>query len=245
MNIETLYEMTQASAEAAKKALEAPHSGLATEPFFERYSVYPTYFSQYNRLLKAGEQSCGGEIRTLFSTLDLPSVEPFNTPGAYYKSYLELAANQLTSLAIYFKSKLPKTEKEIQSILDIITANLRASTYKEPKNEKEVQNTLETVFRARALPFEREKVTITYSSKNYIPDFTFASLDLVVETKICNRSGKEKELIDQINADIVAYQTKYTNLLFVVYDLGLIRDEAKFITDIQRNANVRVLVIKH
>jgi hypothetical protein len=64
--------------------------------------------------------------------------------------------------------------------------------------------------------------TVPYSTKRYIPDFTFDSLGLAVEIKLCNRPGREKEIIDEINSDIVGYQSSYERILFVIYDLGFI-----------------------
>ena len=52
--------------------------------------------------------------------------------------------------------------------------------------------------------------------------------------------------IDEINADIPAYKTRYKNLLFVVYDMGCIRDISSFVGDIEsNNKNVSVIVVKH
>lgn len=83
-----------------------------------------------------------------------------------WKSYAELAAVRLNSLASYLQSKLGTKQQEHEQIIDLITANLRPAIYDDPKHEREVQNVLETIFRARALD------TVPYSTKRYIPDFT-------------------------------------------------------------------------
>jgi hypothetical protein len=54
-----------------------------------------------------------------------------------------------------------------------------------------------------------------------------------------------KEVIDEINADIVAYSKGYRQLIFVVYDLGYIRAEIEFRHDLEKTGNTDVLVIKH
>ena len=60
------------------------------------------------------------------------------------------------------------------------------------------------------------------------------------------KEGRKSAIIDQINADIVAYSSKYERILFVVYDLGVIRDEVEFRRDIENvGENIKVLVIKH
>ena len=56
---------------------------------------------------------------------------------------------------------------------------------------------------------------------------------------------KEKELIDEINADIKAYKTRYEKLIFLIYDLGFIRDVEKFKQDIENQEDIYVEVIKH
>lgn len=114
----------------------------------------------------------------------------------------------------------------------------------DPKHEREVQNALETIFRARALDFRREQETVPYSTKRYIPDFTFDRIGLAVEVKLCKDKDREKVMIDEINADITGYGGKYDRCVFVVYDLGFIRDVARFPEDIEANPNVHVLIVK-
>jgi hypothetical protein len=93
--------------------------------------------------------------------------------------------------------------------------------------------------------YERETDSITYSSKTYKPDFCFVPIDLAVELKLCNREEREKEIIAEINDDILAYKIKYRNLIFVVYDLGHIRDVERFTEAFENNEGVIVRVVKH
>lgn len=86
--------------------------------------------------------------------------------------------------------------------------------------------------------------TISYSTKRYIPDFTFDRLGLAVEVKLCKDRHRKKVMIDEINADIVGYTGKYDRRVFVIYDLGFIRDVARFCEDIEANPNVHVLIVK-
>lgn len=130
-------------------------------------------------------------------------------------------------------------------IIKISETNFRKLFRKKPENEKEVQEKYEDMLNSRDITFSREKETIEYSSKNYIPDFTFSELDLVTEIKICDTIKREKEIIPEINDDILAYKTKYRNLLFVVYDLGFIRDVDRFKASFEKQDNVIVQVVKH
>lgn len=143
------------------------------------------------------------------------------------------------------KAKIKK-KTVIDEIISEVTDKLRVTIRKAPEKETEVQNALETLFVIRNYDFEREKVSFTYSTKSYQPDFTFDSLNLAIDAKLCNSERDEKEIIDQINADIVGYRTKYANLIFFVYDLGFIRDAKKFSRGIEKSTqNVHVRVIKH
>ena len=70
-------------------------------------------------------------------------------------------------------------------------------------------------------------------------------IDLAIDIKLCSRDGREKEIIAEINDDIMAYQTKYGNLLFVIYDIGFIRDIERFADSFEIQRNVIVRVVKH
>lgn len=144
------------------------------------------------------------------------------------------------------KVKKAKRTLTIDEVIFEVTDKLRAIIRNTPKKESEVQDALETLFRIKDYDFEREKVSFEYSTKSYQPDFTFEPLNLAIDAKLCNSERDEKEIIDQINADIVGYRTKYANLLFFVYDIGFIRDTKKFSEGIEKcTANVQVRVIKH
>jgi hypothetical protein len=54
-----------------------------------------------------------------------------------------------------------------------------------------------------------------------------------------------KKLADEINADIQSYGKFYSNQLFVIYDLGSIRDEDEFKKDLDNNENISLIIIKH
>jgi len=112
-----------------------------------------------------------------------------------------------------------------------------------PEREKEIQDQFENLLIGADIEFEREGPHIDYSSKAYIPDFSFNSIDLAVEIKLCKT--EEKTFIQQINDDILAYKTKFNNLLFIIYDLGVIRDVDTFKQSFEETENVIVHVIKH
>jgi hypothetical protein len=122
---------------------------------------------------------------------------------------------------------------------------LRKVIRNQPTKEREVQDSLENLLIGADITFSREAENIEYSSKTYKPDFTIKQLDLAIEVKLCARDGREKEIIAEINDDILAYQTRYGNILFIIYDVGQIRDSEKFSASFEAHQNVIVRVVKH
>lgn len=156
--------------------------------------------------------------------------------------------DRLGSLIGYLDAEIEEEREEGSTdTLKIITGiqrSLRKLFRDKPMNEKGVLDKLEDLFNASQLKFRREQVNITYSSKTYIPDFTFDEINCAVEGKFCNSENREKEMIGEINDDIQAYLTKYKNLIFVIYDIGFIRDEETFKSNIE-SKNVVIEIIKH
>ncbi|MCL5949952.1 MAG: hypothetical protein M1490_05690 [Candidatus Bathyarchaeota archaeon] len=128
---------------------------------------------------------------------------------------------------------------------EFLFKNLRKNVITYPNEEKDIQNVIAIMLNSKGYSYQREKVRISYSAKEFIPDFTFEDLTAVLEVKFCKTDKKEKDLVDEINADILAYATKYENLTFLVYDVGIIRDTELFAKDIEKNnPRIKVLIIK-
>jgi len=139
------------------------------------------------------------------------------------------------------------TQPESSQIIKILNLvdKIRKAIHSRPTKEKEVQDALENLLIGADVAFSREKEHLEYSSKTYVPDFTFSRIGLIVEVKLCAREGREAEIIAEINDDILAYKTKYGNLIFVVYDLGFIRDTDGFRGSLVEHQQVEVKVVKH
>ena len=133
----------------------------------------------------------------------------------------------------------------ILKIIQIGERKLRKIFRNKPQNEKEVQDAFENLLIGADVEYSREAETIEYSSKKYIPDFTIRKLDLAVEIKYCAKDTREKEMIAEINDDILAYKTKFGNVFFLIYDIGIIRDVDRFIDAFELSSNVIVRVVKH
>lgn len=118
-----------------------------------------------------------------------------------------------------------------------------------PKNEYEVQDKLENLFIAnnmdKGLDYDRETGKFKFSGKEYIPDFVIPKYELCIEVKFIKDISRKSKMIEEINADITAYSKKYKNILFIIYDLGIIRDETEIKRDIEDIDGVNILVVKH
>ncbi len=143
-------------------------------------------------------------------------------------SMLEGLINRLEEKKLDFPSEAAKTiQRESSStfkIVDLAERKLRKVMRAKPQSEKEIQDAFENLLIGADIHYSREKERIEYSSKTYTPDFTVPECDIAIEIKYCSKQEREKDLIAEINDDILAYQTEYGNLLFVVYDAGFIRD---------------------
>jgi hypothetical protein len=93
--------------------------------------------------------------------------------------------------------------------------------------------------------YDRETGRVKVSIKEFVPDFIFQRLGLALEVKLSKDATKSRTIVDEINADIQAYGKKYAYVLFVVYDLGSIRDEQEFKRDLELLDSVTVIVVKH
>jgi hypothetical protein len=110
----------------------------------------------------------------------------------------------------------PHESQEEQKLRKVIRAR--------PEKEVEIREAFETLLIATDIEYTREKETVPYSTKSCKPDFVTSCIDLAIEIKLCHKDTREKEIIGEINDDIQAYGQKWSNLLFIVYDTGFIRE---------------------
>jgi hypothetical protein len=146
---------------------------------------------------------------------------------------------------VYEGKNSPIESSDLIKLLNLAERKLRKVIRVAPKKERDVQDAFESLLIGADISYSREGASIEYSSKKYIPDFSVKKIDLAIEIKLCNRASREKELIAEINDDILAYKQKYGNILFVVYDLSNIRDIDRFTEQFEENDGVLIRVIKH
>lgn len=159
-------------------------------------------------------------------------------------------------MVVYTDTLIALLEKEIDFIDDeytnlenFIKTRLRSTIFSPPEKEKEVQNAIETLFVGKGwnkgIDYDRETGKFEFSGKEYIPDFIVPKLSLCIEVKLL-KEGRKSKIIEEINADITAYDKEYKRQLFVVYDLGVIRDEIEFKRDIENaKDDIKAIIVKH
>ncbi len=149
------------------------------------------------------------------------------------------------------KNDKPENNSALDVISNLIQKNLRKMIHNKPQKEIEVQNEIENIFVTndwqKGVDFDRESGKVEFSGKEFIPDFNFLKINLCVEVKLV-REGKQNKIVEEICSDISGYSKKYDKLLFVVYDLGIIRDVDQFTYDIENSRKdvlIKTIVIKH
>lgn len=164
------------------------------------------------------------------------------------RGLLQAALDQLArrgASEVYRGKNSAPEASQIIKMLNLIEHKLRKTVREMPEKEKQIQDALENLLIGADIQYSRETDSIEYSSKTYIPDFTVQKAELAIELKLCPNSQRERALIAEINDDILAYKTKYANLIFAVYDCGYIRDIDRFAESFERDERVIVRIVKH
>ncbi len=175
-------------------------------------------------------------------------------PGLYDSTWLmqkEVLESVLASTRILISAiegNLDFVNDEIDSLENLISNKLRSVIFNLPQNEKEVQNAIESLLLGKGMnkgiDYDREVGKFTFSGREYIPDFIIYKLNLCIEVKLLKEAGRKSKVIEEINADITAYSKTYETIIFVVYDLGYIRDVDEFKRDIENSRNIKVVIVK-
>lgn len=234
--------------ENLKRAVEKTLDNTMTNEI-GRYSSFRIYAEQYNKLADSVSDVLEIE-RNSFDKLCLENMPSWG--DSLWPQQLQiieavyiLVGNLLSGL----EAENSFADDEFLNISNFIRNKLRTVIYKKPDREIEVQNAIENLFVGRdwekGINYDRECGKFEFSGKEYIPDFIIPKLNLAIEVKLL-REGRKSKIIEEVNADITAYSKEYDRQLFVIYDLGVIRDETEFRRDIENSGeNIKVIVVKH
>ena len=234
----------------ANAILDSMNSILQTENSQNvwRFSNYLVYMRKYNELLERIAKEI--EIDAIVDYFDLDKVpSPFDTIADQQKNYFSCVHANLLILKSYLENMIDLKKDEILNLTNFLQSNLRKAIFDVPKEEKDIRNSIEQLLIGKGLSkgidYDRETGRVKVSIKENIPDFIFPKLDLALEVKFSSSKDKSKSIVDEINADIQAYSKKYVNLLFLIYDLGFIRDEDEFKNTIESKKDIKIIIIKH
>jgi len=213
-----------------------------------RYSSYKTFLRKYNELVQQATP-----LLPNARMLDLIVLEKIKRSGdttwTQQKEYFDMAYSNTALLKSLLEGAIGYAEDETHNLADFIRANLRKTMFAIPEREVEVQNGLEALFVGRGMEkgtdYDRETGRVKTSGKESVPDFMLPRLKLCLEVKLLKSAQQHKAVVDEINADVRVYGTRYERQLYVVYDLGVIRDEAEFKRGLEDSPGVFVLIIKH
>ncbi len=212
-----------------------------------KYAGYKIFIRKYNQLAQA--------VAKVVPVYDIVDWYDDSVPGSgdtvtlQQKEFFDSVFTSVSILKSFLESKIGVKTDRIQSLTDFFQAKLRLVMFSKPGREVEVQNAVEQLLIVRGLvkgvDYDRETGRIKVSIKEVIPDFILQKLELAIEVKLSKDKTKSKVIVDEINADIMSYGKEYASILFIVYDLGSIRDEVEFKRDLEITEGVSVIVVKH
>jgi hypothetical protein len=212
-----------------------------------RHWTYRDYMRKYNDVV--------AYVRTLVpitAPIDVYNLDKVHHPGdtvkPQQKQLFESVHANLAILEAWLSARVDLPAEKAESLRNFFEANLRRAIFEIPSQEREIQNAIEQLLIGRGLTkgldYDREIGRVKVSIKEVVPDFVLPKLSLAIEVKLAKTDTKAKAIVDEINADIQAYGRSYTHLLFIVYDLGTIRDTLEFTRDLESVAGVEVIVVK-
>ena len=213
-----------------------------------QFSPFKNFARKYNQLVEAV-----APIAPLPPMIEKFALDQFPTPfestGIEQRNIFYSVHANLSVLKSFLENRVGHRADKVSALTDFIAVSLRKVIFKEPTKEVDVQDGVEQLLIGRGLEkgvdYDRESGRVKVSIKEVVPDFNFQTLGLALEVKLSKDRAKSKVLVDEINADIMAYGKKYSFLNFVVYDLGSIRDEVEFKQDLDSKDGVSVTIVKH
>lgn len=211
-----------------------------------QYSSFRTFAMKYNEIVVQLPPDIDSSILSGYDPNKIPPVDSLTWPAQ--KAWFDSILLNVGILISILESHLDYKNSASEEVKLFLSSKLRKAIFETPENEKAVQDSVEKLLigggYAKGVDYDRETGRVKFSIKEFIPDFVFPKIGLALEVKLA-KDSKFKSIVDEINADIVAYSKKYENLIFLVYDLATIRDEDEFKRDLQMSDNIYVLVIKH
>ncbi len=215
------------------------------EQGFTKYISCTNFTESYQHLLNESLPY----VKFSYTHFELDKLKsPYDMTGLEQKRLFDSVLYALRMLITTLESNFDFADDETDNLDNLISKNFRKMFHESPSIEKTVQDTLENLFIAnnknKGIDYDREAGKFMFAGREYIPDFIVPTLKLCIEVKLLKDKSRKSKLIEEINADITAYSKEYERILFVIYDLGYIRDEIEFKRDIEASGNIKVIIIK-
>lgn len=231
---------------ALKSSME--HALRSDQNAVWRHTTYRQYMRKYIDVVAYIQTLC--LITAPIDIYDLDKVpHSRNTVMPVQKELFESVHANLSILEAWLSIRVDLPAEKAESLKNFFEANLRKAIFTVPTQEREVQNAIEQLLIGRGmtkgLDYDRETGRVKVSIKEVVPDFILQKLSLAIEVKLAKTDSKARAIVDEINADIQAYGRAYAHLLFIVYDLGTIRDTLEFTRDLESVGGVEAIVVKH
>jgi len=212
------------------------------------WGSYQTFLRKYNELAKQAAPLLSNT--TMLDQILVENIKGIgSTTWPEQKFFFDMAYSNASLLKSLLEGAIGYAEDETHNLRDFIQSNLRRAVFGVPDKEIDVQNGIEALIVGRGMAkgtdYDRETGRVKTSGKESVPDFIFPNLKLCLEVKLSKSIDKLRAIVDEVNADIRAYGTFYERQLYILYDLGTIRDEAEFKRDLEDAPGVSVVVVKH
>ena len=228
-----------------KQAMDTVIQGESAESI-RKHAGCSQFARKYTQLLAAiGKDLELPDIFDSYTTIPRPTqLTPTNRQDLFEGVYANVCM-----LESFLETEISADGDEIFELRDFFHSRLRSAVSDLPKTEKDVQNALEAMLIGRGMQkgqdYDRETGRVKVSGKESVPDFIIPRSSLAIEVKFAGRGYRVGQIVDEMNADIAAYSRGYRHLMFIVYDVGNIQNEAEFRKDLESVPNVSVIVIKH
>lgn len=229
------------------RSMEASQRHASTnDPY--RHASFKLFARKFNALVvEVANLGILPPLIDVFKVEDMPGST--DTLPSVQKEVFDIVYTNATLLTSYLHGLLGIADDEMSELVDFLGSRFRAAVLHRPASEKDVQDCLEQLLIGRGLvkgqDYDREVGRVKVSKKEVIPDFIFPPLDLALEVKLVTDEKRSRAVVDELNADILAYRLGYSRQIHLVYDLGFVRDEVEFRHDLESHVGVRVLVVKH
>jgi hypothetical protein len=129
-------------------------------------------------------------------------------------------------------------------VASLLQRVLRTAVGRSPRvTEEMLQDVTKAILKAADLSPVSE-APLKYKGKTYRVDFALPELESAVEIKLAKTARQVGALIDELQADLDAYQSCYRNLIVVIYDLSASSRLTTYVAG-SRNPFVRYVLIRH